>query len=86
MCTLHITLRDEIKWIDNAFVEDLEVHQPIFNLTVGSRVLKPGESTTIESNVFMMHPGMDGEHDYAVHLKTIDSTNPATSSSVSTRL
>lgn len=35
-------------------------------------VLKPGQSTTIESSVFMMHPGMDGPHDYGVHLKTND--------------
>jgi hypothetical protein len=39
-------------------------------------VLKPGDSTAIESGVFMMHPGMDGKHDYAVHLKTNDPTNP----------
>ena len=39
-------------------------------------VLKPGESTTIESSVFMMHEGMDGPHDYAVHLKTNDPTAP----------
>jgi len=39
-------------------------------------VLKPGESTTLESAVFMMHPGMDGKHDYAVHLKTNDPNNP----------
>jgi hypothetical protein len=38
-------------------------------------VLKPGESTTIESSVFMMHKGMDGPHDYAVHLKTDDPQN-----------
>jgi hypothetical protein len=38
-------------------------------------VLKPGDSTAIESGVFMMHPGMDGKHDYAVHLKTNDPTN-----------
>jgi len=38
-------------------------------------VIKPGESTTIESSVFMMHEGMDGPHDYAVHLKTNDSKN-----------
>jgi len=35
-------------------------------------VLKPGESTTIKSGVFMMHEGMDGPHDFAVHLKTND--------------
>src|SRR5574338_1621782 len=39
-------------------------------------VLKPGESTQIESSVFMMHPGMDGKHDYAVHLKTNDPNKP----------
>ena len=39
-------------------------------------VLNSGESTYIESTVFMMHPGMDGPHDYAVHLKTNDPTNP----------
>jgi hypothetical protein len=38
-------------------------------------VIKPGESTTVESSVFMMHEGMDGPHDYAVHLKTNDSKN-----------
>jgi hypothetical protein len=39
-------------------------------------VLKPGESTTVESSVFMMHPGMDGPHDYAVHLTTNDPKTP----------
>jgi hypothetical protein len=39
-------------------------------------VLKPGESTTIESAVFMMHEGMDGPHNFAVHLKTNDSAQP----------
>lgn len=38
--------------------------------------LKPGESTTVVSTIFMMHPGMDGPHDYAVHLKTNDAQNP----------
>ena len=36
-------------------------------------VLKPGESTTIESSVFMMHEGMAGPHNFAVHLITNDS-------------
>ncbi len=39
-------------------------------------VLQPGESTYVESNAFMMHPGMDGPHDYAVHFKTNDGVNP----------
>ncbi len=38
-------------------------------------VLKPGESTTIESSVFMMHQGMDGKHNFAVHMKTNDPAN-----------
>lgn len=39
-------------------------------------VLQPGESTYVTSSVFMMHPGMDGKHDYAVHLVTNDPSNP----------
>jgi hypothetical protein len=39
-------------------------------------VLKPGESTVVESSPFMMHEGMDGPHNFAVQLKTNDSQNP----------
>ncbi len=39
-------------------------------------VLQPGESTYVESSIFMMHPGMDGPHDYAVHLKSDDPNYP----------
>jgi hypothetical protein len=39
-------------------------------------VLKPGESTTIKSGIFMMHEGMDGPHDFAVHLITNDPNHP----------
>ena len=45
-------------------------------LTIDTMMLKPGESTTVESSSFMMHPGMDGMHNYAVHLKTNDPKNP----------
>ncbi len=45
-------------------------------MTIGSMVLAPGESTYVESAIFMMHPGMDGKHDFAVHLKTDDASNP----------
>ncbi len=38
--------------------------------------LQPGESTYVESSVFMMHPGMDGPHDYGVYLKTNDASQP----------
>lgn len=39
-------------------------------------VLKPGESTVIRSNVFMMHEGMEGPHNFAVHLITNDPEHP----------
>jgi len=39
-------------------------------------VLKPGESTIVESSVFMMHEGMDGSQNFAVYLKTNDPSNP----------
>ena len=38
--------------------------------------LRPGESTIVQSSVFMMHEGMNGPHDFAVHLKTNDPANP----------
>jgi hypothetical protein len=38
--------------------------------------LQPGESTIIQSSVFMMHEGMDGPHNFAVHLVTNDPANP----------
>ncbi len=39
-------------------------------------VLDPGQTTYVDSTVFMMHPGMDGPHDYQVHLQTNDPSNP----------
>jgi hypothetical protein len=38
--------------------------------------LKPGESTSVHSGIFMMHAGMQGPHDFAVHLKTNDPATP----------
>jgi hypothetical protein len=38
--------------------------------------LKPGESTLVQSGEFTMHEGMDGPHNFAVHLKTNDRVNP----------
>lgn len=38
--------------------------------------LQPGESTVVESAPFMMHEGMDGPHNFAVHLITNDPDNP----------
>lgn len=38
-------------------------------------VLKPGQSTILESSIFMMHEGMDGPHDFQVHIKSNDPDN-----------
>lgn len=46
------------------------------NMSISSMVLKPGESATVTSVEFFMHPGMDGKHNYAVHLITNDATQP----------
>ena len=37
--------------------------------------LKPGDSTTISMS-FMMHEGMDGMHNFRVHLPTNDPNQP----------
>jgi hypothetical protein len=39
-------------------------------------VLQPGDRTTVQSTVFMMHPGMDGPHNFGVHLITNDPDRP----------
>jgi hypothetical protein len=39
-------------------------------------VLKPGETTLIESTPFMMHAGMEGKHNFALHLVTNDPLQP----------
>ena len=38
-------------------------------------VLNPGETTTL-SMQFMMHAGMDGKHNFEVHLKSSDPDHP----------
>lgn len=43
--------------------------------TVGDNVLSPGEITTIRTR-FTMHVGMDGPHDFRVHVKTNDPNQP----------
>lgn len=45
-------------------------------MSTSSMVLKPGESATVTSVEFYMHPGMDGKHNYAVHLITNDPKQP----------
>ena len=46
------------------------------NLSVGKMSLDPGQSTYVETPEFMMHAGMDGKHDFAIHMKTNDPSNP----------
>ena len=45
-------------------------------LSVGSMTLNPGQSTYVQTPEFMMHQGMDGKHDFAIHLKTNDPKTP----------
>ena len=46
------------------------------DLSIGKMSLRPGETTRVTSVVFYMHPGMDGRHNFAVHLKTNDPIQP----------
>ncbi len=45
-------------------------------LSAGRLSLAPGQSTMVTSASFFMHPGMDGPHDFAVHIKTNDPSQP----------
>ena len=64
-----------LRFKENPYIEVLEGCCPP-QLTVGLMTLKPGESTYVQSPPFMMHEGMDGPHDFALHLKTNDAENP----------
>jgi hypothetical protein len=44
-------------------------------ISVGKMSLDPGQSTYVETPEFMMHAGMDGPHDFVIHLKTNDPKN-----------
>ena len=64
-----------LRFKEQPYIEVLEGCCPP-QLTVGSMALKPGESTYLKTPDFMMHEGMDGKHDFAIHLKTNDPDNP----------
>ena len=64
-----------LRFKEKPYIEVLEGCCPP-QLTVGKMALKPGESTHVQSPPFMMHEGMDGKHDFAIHLKTNDPKNP----------
>jgi hypothetical protein len=64
-----------LQFIETPYIEIVQgCCQP--DLTISSMVIKPGESAYVQSPDFMMHEGMDGPHDFAVHLKTNDPANP----------
>jgi hypothetical protein len=64
-----------LRFKETPYIEVLEgCCQP--DLTISSMALAPGSSAYVESPDFMMHAGMDGPHDFAVHLKTNDPQNP----------
>jgi hypothetical protein len=64
-----------LRFKEQPYIEVLEGCCPP-QLSVGTMVLKPGESTYVQSPDFMMHEGMDGKHDFAIHLKTNDPNDP----------
>lgn len=64
-----------LRFKEKPYVQVLEGCCPP-NMSVSAMVLKPGESATVTSVEFFMHPGMDGKHNYAVHLLTNDATQP----------
>jgi len=64
-----------LRFKEQAYLEVLEGCCPP-PISVGTMVLNPGQSTYVETPEFMMHAGMDGKHDFAIHLKTNDPSNP----------
>jgi hypothetical protein len=64
-----------LRFKEQPYIEVLEGCCPP-QLSIGTMALNPGESTYIQSPDFMMHEGMDGKHDFAIHLKTNDPENP----------
>jgi len=42
---------------------------------LSQKFLNPGEEATVSMN-FSMHPGMDGQHEFRVHVRTTDPDNP----------
>ena len=64
-----------LRFTDKPYVEVVEGCCPP-DLSVGKMSLRPGESTTVTSTQFFMHPGMDGKHNFAVHMPTNDPAEP----------
>lgn len=64
-----------LRFTEQPYLEVLEGCCPP-SISVGKMSLNPGQSTYVETPEFMMHAGMDGPHDFAIHLKTNDPQNP----------
>ena len=64
-----------LRFKEQPYIEVLEGCCPP-QLSIGKMSLKPGESMYVRSPDFMMHAGMDGKHDFGIHLKTNDPENP----------
>jgi hypothetical protein len=64
-----------LRFKEQPYIEVLEGCCPP-QLSIGKMSLKPGESTYVRSPDFMMHAGMDGKHDFGIHLKTNDPKSP----------
>jgi hypothetical protein len=64
-----------LRFKEQPYIEVLEGCCPP-QLSIGKMALRPGESTFVQSPDFMMHEGMDGKHDFGIHLKTNDPENP----------
>jgi hypothetical protein len=77
--TINITVTNTgtgmLSFSEKPYIQVLEGCCPP-DLSVGKMTLRPGESTKVTSAEFYMHPGMDGKHNYAIHLKTNDPTQP----------
>lgn len=64
-----------LQFKDTPYIEVLKGCCPP-DMTIGSMTLNPGQSTYVQTPEFMMHQGMDGKHDFAIHLKTNAPANP----------
>src|SRR5687768_4906300 len=64
-----------LRFTEVLYVEIVEGCRPP-QLTIGSIVIQPSESTVVQSNEFMMHEGMDGPHNFAVDFRTNAPNNP----------
>ena len=64
-----------LRFTEDPYLEVVEGCCPP-ELSVGKMSLNPGESTYVKTPEFMMHQGMDGKHDFAIHLKTNDPAKP----------